>query len=555
MALDPRKEAAWKNAFTKGSKKIQANLRKIHAKNPEFQEFIDKHGFGVTLSKKKAENLSKKKPTSSPTVKPTSPAHPEAKKGPVDRLAMIKAAQQKRNRRAQAAANRQAWGGELGGGFQMPGNAFRTYKESLDEMRKKKVLGFDMQLRPPQVPAPKGGHKVPKGYERIKDVHGTNVLRKKVAERFEELKPELSEGFDDHKVIARELVKRHGKNVSKDDIAAIADERDSHKPLDQDAVMRHVKRITEAKWGLGKRGAEEPISWDSAIVRTRFGGIKSPKHKKDKFINKVRRVARKKIKKVLATEYTEMSSKEALQELKKSTYASYLQKAPKRVRSGTSLAKGFEDDYYAHMKVANKHSPNVIHYDGTEKDPDKLKVAEKGMKVAKELQGTFKRSANNRIKGIQRAGRLLSREEAEEFVNESNSLARPELWDTHELRGEDGKAIKKGQVVKDFRGEPHKVMGFAPPHKPSSSGRVYTKHGDDFEHEGSFFPGVINASIHKKSAVKEGFVGLYKAKRQAMFEAKTEGTVASEVEEEQVVEEERKPDYRDVRRALVRKGK
>lgn len=497
MALDPRKEAAWKNAFEKGSKKIQANLRKIHAKNPEFQEFIDKHGFGVTLSKKKAENVGKKKTTpSSPTVKPTSPTHPEAKKGPVDRLAMIKAAQEKRKLRNQAASNRQAWGGELGGGFTMPGNAFRTYKESLDEMRKKKVLGFDMQLRPPQVPAPKGGHKVPKGYERIKDVHGTNVLRKKVAERFDLMKPVIAEARD-----------------------------------------------------------KDMYSWDSAIVRTRFGGIKTPKRDKDKFINKLRRVAKKKIKKVLATEYTEMSSKEALQELKKSTYASYLQQAGKRVRSGTSLAKGFEDEYYAHLKVANKHSPNIIHYDGTEKDPDKLKAAEKKMKAAKELQGTFKRSADNRVKGIARAGRLLSKEEVEEIVMENNSLARPELWDTHELRGEDGKAIKKGQVVKDFRGEPHKVVGFAPPHKPSSSGRVYTKHGDDFEHEGSFFPGVINASIHKKSAVKEGFVGLYKTKRQAMFEAKTEETVAPEVEEEQVVEEVRKPDYRDVRRALIRKGK
>lgn len=499
MAIDPRKEAAWKSAFEKGSKRIQSNLRKIHAKNPEFQEFIDKHGFGVTLSKKKAENQSAKRPPSSPTVKPTSPAHPEAKKGPVDRLAMIKAAQEKRKLRNQAASNRIAWGGELGGSFQMPGNSFRRYSESLEEARKKRVMGFDMTLqKPPQLPAPKGGHPVPKGYERIKDSHGTNVLRKKVAERFELMKPILAEG-------------------SQDDMS----------------------------------------SWDSAIVRTRFGRIKTPKAKKDRFMNKLRRVARKKIKKVLATEYTEMSSKEALQELKKATYASYLQKAPQRVRSGTSIAKKFEDDYYYHMKTANKHSPNIVTFDGKEKDPAKLKDAEAKMKVAKELQTDFKNRASKRIAGIQRAGRLLSKEEVEEIVMENNSLARPELWDTHELRGEDGKAIKKGQVVKDFRGEPHKVVGFAPPHKPSSSGRVYTKHGDDFEHEGSFFPGVINASIHKKSAVKEGFVGLYKAKRQAMFEAKTEETVAPEVveEEQQVVEEVRKPDYRDVRRALIRKGK
>lgn len=493
MAIDSRREAAWKSAFEKGSKKVQANLRKIHAKNPEFQEFIDKHGFGVTLSKKKAENQGAKRPSSSPTVKPTSPAHPEAKKGPVDRLAAIKQAAEKRKLRNQAASNRIAWGGELGGSFQMPGSSFRRYSESLHEARKK-ILGFPVEKKTQQLPAPKEGHPVPVGYERVKDNMGFNILRKKVAERFELMKPILAEGRDD-----------------------------------------------------------EGRSWDSAIVRTRFGGIKTPKHKKDQFLNKLRRVARKKIKKVLATEYTDMSSKEALQELKKSTYASYLQKAPSRIRSGTSIAKGFEDDYYYHMKTANKHSPNVMDFPPKKKDPEKLKSAEASMKVAKELQTDFQRRAAKRIAGVQRAGRLLTREEVEEILDESNTLARPEIWKTHELRHESGKVLKKGDKVKDFRGDEHEVLGFAPPHKESSSGRVYTKSDG---REGSFFPGVINASIHKKSAVKEGFVGLYKAKRQAMFEAKTEETVAPEVvAEEQVVEEVRKPDYRDVRRALLRKGK
>jgi len=453
MAIDHRKEAAWKNAFEKGSKQMQGRLRKIHAKNPEFQEFIDKHGFGVTLSKKKAENQGRKQQPSNATVKPVTDPHPEKKKGPQDRLTMIKQAAEKNKYRRQVASNRVSWGGELGGGFQMPGSSFRKYSESLEEARKK-VLGFELEPRPKQLPAPKGGHPVPKGYERIKDSHGTNVIRKKVAERFELMKPILAEGKDD---------------------------------------------------GMS--------SWDSAIVRTRFGGLKAPKHKKDKFLNKVRRVARKKIKKVLATEYTEMSSKEALQELKKSTYASYLDKAPGRIRSGTSIAKSFEDDYYQHLKTANKHSPNIVTYDGKEKDPAKRKDAEMKMKVAKELQTDFKRSADNRVRGIKRAGRLLAKEDIDEALSESNTMARPEIWDTHELRGEDGKPIKKGQVVKDFRGDPHTVKGFAPPHKPSSSGRVYTTHGEKGEYEGSFFPGVIGASIHKKSAVKEGMVNLYKAKR------------------------------------------
>src|SRR5210317_2457833 len=110
MAIDHRKEAAWKNAFEKGSKQMQGRLRKIHAKNPEFQEFIDKHGFGVTLSKKKAENQGRKQQPSNATVKPVTDPHPEKKKGPQDRLTMIKQAAEKNKYRRQVASNRVSWG-------------------------------------------------------------------------------------------------------------------------------------------------------------------------------------------------------------------------------------------------------------------------------------------------------------------------------------------------------------------------------------------------------------------------------------------------------------
>ena len=441
MALDTRKEAAWKNAFEKGSKAMQKRLQQIHAKNPDFHEFMQKHGFGQTLSAKQAEMQKK---SSVVTVPPADTDAPEKKKGPQDRLAAIKSAAEKAKNRRAVAANRAAWGGELGGGFVMPGSSFRRYSESLGEAYKRKIdkMGFPIVKNDAPAPAPKTPHPVPAGYERIKDPWGFNVLRKKVTEHLELTK--------------------------------------------------------------------------------------------------------------MIVENSEMSSKEALQELKKATYASYLQKAPQRIRSGTSIAKGFEDEYYYHMKTANKHSPNVMDYPPKKKDPEKLKSAEAGMKVAKELQTDFQKKAANRIAGVQRAGRLLAREDVEEFVNESNTMARPELWDTHELRGEDGKAIKKGQVVKDFRGEPHKVVGFAPPHKEGSTGRVYTKHGDDFEHEGSFFPGVINAKIHKKSSVKEAFVGLYKSKRDAKLVVESK----QEIEETQeVIEEQPKqaPNYRQVREALIRR--
>ena len=56
----------------------------------------------------------------------------------------------------------------------------------------------------------------------------------------------LGEGHDDYKAIAKELVKRHGKNVTKDHIKGIESERDSRSSLDHDEIMSHVKKLTEA---------------------------------------------------------------------------------------------------------------------------------------------------------------------------------------------------------------------------------------------------------------------------------------------------------------------
>ena len=46
--------------------------------------------------------------------------------------------------------------------------------------------------------------------------------------------------------------------------------------------------------------------------------------------------------------------------------------------------------------------------------------------------------------------------------------------------------VKVGDKVKDFRGDYLVVKDFAKPHKPSSSGRVYTD-------QGIFYVGVIGA--------------------------------------------------------------
>lgn len=113
-----------------------------------------------------------------------------------------------------------------------------------------------------------------------------------------------------------------------------------------------------------------------------------------------------------------MSSEKALNELRKATLASYLGKAGAAVRTNTSLARGFEDEHYKDMAVANKHSPYNVN--GVEKDPEVYKKAEMRMKANDELSKKFKLGAKNRIKGIARAGRLLAKEETiEEGKNPS----------------------------------------------------------------------------------------------------------------------------------------
>lgn len=122
-------QKAWMNAYTKGSKSLQDRLARVHAKNPEFQDFVKKHGLGSNLSVKQSGQ--QKKTTSIGSVKPVTDANPE--RGKLDRLAVIKAAAEKQRNRRLANSNRVAFGGELGGGFQMPGSGFRRYSESLEE--------------------------------------------------------------------------------------------------------------------------------------------------------------------------------------------------------------------------------------------------------------------------------------------------------------------------------------------------------------------------------------------------------------------------------------
>lgn len=52
----------------------------------------------------------------------------------------------------------------------------------------------------------------------------------------------MKEGFDNYDDIAKELIKRHGKNIDTGHINDLAGERDSHRGLDHSEVMAHVKK-------------------------------------------------------------------------------------------------------------------------------------------------------------------------------------------------------------------------------------------------------------------------------------------------------------------------
>lgn len=93
----------------------------------------------------------------------------------------------------------------------------------------------------------------------------------------------------------------------------------------------------------------------------------------------------------------------------------------------------------------------------------------------------------------------------------SNTYAKPELWNSHALVTDDGKELKKGSVVKDHRGDKHKVVGFQVPHHSGSSGRVFTKHGSKYQYDGQFFPSVVGAKIKERKFSSAGeHVGYHK---------------------------------------------
>lgn len=56
-----------------------------------------------------------------------------------------------------------------------------------------------------------------------------------------------------------------------------------------------------------------------------------------------------------------------------------------------------------------------------------------------------------------------------------------------------GLNIDEGTSILDFRGDEHTLTGGEPPHKPGSTGRVWTDHG-------GFYPGVFGLKWVQETA-------------------------------------------------------
>jgi hypothetical protein len=80
-------------------------------------------------------------------------------------------------------------------------------------------------------------------------------------------------------------------------------------------------------------------------------------------------------------------------------------------------------------------------------------------------------------------------EQVDEFDMSGWDDDRPKKYNPRLVDKDTGEEIKLPATLKDFRGDEVIIVDFQAPHKPSSTGRVYTKDGN------SFFPSVVNAKI------------------------------------------------------------
>ena len=252
-----------------------------------------------------------------------------------------------------------------------------------------------------------------------------------------------------------------------------------------DEVTKHMRVANKNHPNVYTPGHEK----DPEALKKAEAGIKTNSELRDTF----RRSAANRIKGIaLAGRRLAKENVEQIDELKRSTVASYLSKAINR--HTTNMTQGG-----ALAGAASVVAP------GETLSKDELED-HLGKKAVRQM--------DTRPKGMNRALKRLAKEET---LVERNTESHPELWNTHELVHKSGKVLKKGDVVKGFRGH-YKVAGFEMPHHSGSTGRVYVHsvnakgrkipgsgYGMDGKEPQSFFPSVIDAKITKK-AVKEEVV-------------------------------------------------
>lgn len=146
---------------------------------------------------------------------------------------------------------------------------------------------------------------------------------------------------------------------------------------------------------------------------------------------------------------------EQVDELKKSTLASYATKAAADIRTTTSLGRDFEDNKYRAMNVANRNSPFNMGIERQDKDPKKYRKAVQDMKTAGKIESDYNRQAKNRIKGIGRAAARLAKEEVDathpktEKEKKLAALAPPHDKITH-ADVMVGRGVGKKKTMKEF---------------------------------------------------------------------------------------------------------
>jgi hypothetical protein len=137
-----------------------------------------------------------------------------------------------------------------------------TQKEEveIDESRGHKVLATFFKNREVAQRAFTGQNKPPVYSEKGIETPKAEKKPKDWASALNAESVEIKEGgFDNYHEIAKELVKRHGKNVDTSHINDLAGERDTHRGLDHSEVMHHVKKVLSSK--DVKEGEEYDDTW------------------------------------------------------------------------------------------------------------------------------------------------------------------------------------------------------------------------------------------------------------------------------------------------------